>query len=112
MRLDDSPSHEFLEFVREAASIGRLDLMSLAFERGQNLPGASRYARGCVPAILVNYYFPNRTDLDYSKFRWWSSCSSQWSTMADGLKRHVSSYPRFLGHVERVVELANSYQRK
>ena len=110
MRAENYPPHELLEFIRNVASKGRLDVVSLAFRL--NLRGTTRYATGCVPAILLNYYFPNRTDLDYERFRWWSSCSSQWTTMADRLKEDVGSYPRFLGCVERIVELANRYERK
>ena len=93
-----------------AAVAGRLDVMSLAFSRRQNHSGSTSYARGRVPAILLNYYFPNRIDLDYARFQQWSSRTTAWLDMADALKKSVGNHLRFAACIERTVQLANAYE--
>jgi len=70
-----------------------------------------RYARGRVPAILLNYYFPNRVDLDYGRFQEWSSRTRTWADMADALKKSVGDRRRFAACIERTVQLANAYEK-
>lgn len=108
MSPQDSPSHDFLQVIRTAASRGDLRTISTAYRFRYLQPRPTAFARGRLPAILLHRYFPNRDDLDQGRFRAWSQTHA-WSEVADSLKKRVPDYPKFVACIEHIVARANGY---
>lgn len=106
----NSPSVDFLDFVRGLARNQDLAGIAVAFQffcRAR--PASQAYVRGRLPAIVMNHYFTRRDDLDYDKFvNWCVHHSTAWSEMAESIRDGAFSHRRLAACTDRVVVLASS----